>query len=60
MTDNPLSMSAIDPEQDDIMPIHNQNAQKPDHTGHRARLKTAYDHSGLSAFAPHEAAELIL
>jgi hypothetical protein len=53
-------MSAIDPEQDDIMPIHNQNAQKPDHTGHRARLKTAYDHSGLSAFAPHEAAELIL
>ena len=42
------------------MPIHNQTAQNPDHTGHRARLKTAYDHSGLSAFAPHEAAELIL
>ena len=53
-------MSAIDPEQDDIMPIHDQNAQTPDHSGHRARLKNAYARGGLASFAPHEAMELIL
>lgn len=59
-TDNPLSASAIDPEQDDIMPIHDQNARTPDHSGHRARLKTAYAQGGLASFASHEAMELIL
>lgn len=37
-----------------------ENTQTPDHSGHRARLKSAYAQNGLSGFAPHEALELAL
>ena len=37
-----------------------QNSPAPDHSGHRARLKSAYAQNGLSGFAPHEALELAL
>ena len=34
--------------------------QKPDHSGHRSRMREKYKSSGLDIFAPHEVLELML